>query len=420
MPKPPILPSDVLDQPAIRQAGRDALSLALIDARNHTLHLLAGHERAAAAPGAGIGPEVHPSPALWLAGRAGWFAEQWIGRNTLRALGSACPPQPPRLASIEPHADDWWSGDGAPAPARGVSAPPGFDGTRVWLLETLETTLDLLAGTPEHDDALYFYRLALCHEDLLGERLVVLAQTLGLPLGLPEPAAMTPRAPLVVPAARWTLGSAPGGFVFDNEKWAHPVALPDFEIDAQPVTWAQYIEFVDDGGYDRPELWQADGWAWLQAAEAGGGRRGPRHVEQIGVARFGGAGAVLQRRFGQAVRLAGHHPVTHASWWEADAWCRWAGRRLPDEGEWEVAAHTLTRRGFRWGEVHEWTASRFQPYPGFEPGPWSVYSVPQFGRARVMRGASWVTRSRMKHPKWRGFALPAQDDAFVGFRSCAQ
>jgi len=409
-----------IDSIAMRRAGRELLSLALIDARNHTLHLLAGHEQAAPAQPRGDGEADGANLALWLAGHGGWFAEHWIARNTLRALGNGCPPQPPRLASIDPHADDWWAQAPGMAPPRGTPPLPGFAATRAWLLETLETTLDLLAKTPDSDEALYFYRLALFHEDLLGERLVVLAQAQGLSLGLAEPQAMTPRAPLTVPATRWTLGSAPGGFVFDNEQGAHPVAMPEFEIDAQPVTWSQYIEFVDDGGYDRPELWHPEGWAWLQAAEADGGRRGPRHVEQIGVARFGGAGAVLQRRFGQAVRLAGHHPVTHASWWEADAWCRWAGRRLPDEGEWELAAHTLTRRGFRWGEVHEWTASRFQPYPGFEPGPWADYSVPQFGRARVMRGASWITRSRMKHPKWRGFALPAQDDAFVGFRSCAQ
>jgi formylglycine-generating enzyme required for sulfatase activity len=142
-------------------------------------------------------------------------------------------------------------------------------------------------------------------------------------------------------------------------------------------------------------------------------------VDQIGVARFGGAGAVLQMRFGQPVRVAGHHPVTHCSWWEADAWCRWAGRRLPDEAEWELAAHVAVRRGFRWGEVHEWTASRFQPYPGFSPDPWADYSMPHFGQARTQRGVSWATRSRMKHPKLRGFSLPGDDEGFFGFRSCA-
>lgn len=416
---PPTPSSDVIDQPAIRQAGRDALSLALIDARNHTLHLLTGHEAAALTPEWLRAPPLEGWLPLWLAGHAGWFSEAWIGRNTQRALGSACPAQPVRLASIEPLADHWWAG--VPEDRRGASDPamPDFAATRAWLLETLETTLDLLDKAPDSDDALYFYRLALCHEDLLGERLAVLAQTLGVPLGLTPPQAASPREPIGVPATRWMLGSAPGGFVFDNEKWAHPVAVPAFEIDAQPVSWSQFVEFVDDGGYDAPEFWHPDGWVWLQAQAASGGRRGPRHVEQIGVARFGGAGAVLQSRFGQPVRLAGYHPVTHVSWWEADAWCRWAGRRLPDEVEWELAAHTTARRGFRWGEVHEWTASRFQPYPGFTPDPWADYSAPSFGRARVLRGASWATRARLKDPKFRGFSGPGEDEGFFGFRSCA-
>ena len=101
---------------------------------------------------------------------------------------------------------------------------------------------------------------------------------------------------------------------------------------------AQYVEFVGDGGYDHPEFWDPAGWQWLQSE----GRRGPRYVEQIGVA----SGAVVQTRFGNAMRMLGHQPAMHMSWWEADAWCRWAGRRLPAEVEWEVAAHTASRRGF--------------------------------------------------------------------------
>src|SRR5690606_16421945 len=133
------------------------------------------------------------------------------------------------------------------------------------------------------------------------------------------------------------------GFVFDNEQAQHEVSVPEFEIDAQPVSWAQFVEFVDDGAYDRPELWAPEGWNWLQATAASEGRRGPRYVEQIGVA----SGAVMQTRFGKPMRMLGNQPAMHMSWWEADAWCRWAGRRLPAEVEWEVAAHTAARRGFR-------------------------------------------------------------------------
>mgnify|MGYP000343650106 CR=1 FL=1 len=110
----------------------------------------------------------------------------------------------------------------------------------------------------------------------------------------------TLREPLWLPAQRVQVGSLPGGLVPDNERWAHEVAVPEFEIDAQPVSWAQFVEFVDDGGYDRQELWHPEGWAWLQREAQAEGRRGPRHVEQIGVA----SGAVMQSHFGRPARKA--------------------------------------------------------------------------------------------------------------------
>jgi gamma-glutamyl hercynylcysteine S-oxide synthase len=120
--------------------------------------------------------------------------------------------------------------------------------------------------------------------------------------------------------------------------------------------------------------------------------------------------------------MAGSQSVMHVSWWEADAWARWAGRRLPTDVEWEVAAHAGARRGFRWGDVREWTATTLRPWEGFVADPWTrgteFEAQPLFGRARVQRGASFATRSRMKHPKFRGFARPERDDAFVGFRTC--
>src|SRR5205085_7087253 len=139
---------------------------------------------------------------------------------------------------------------------------------------------------------------------------------------LADIAVAPPREPLLFPATRWPLGSFPGGFVFDNEKWAHDVEVPEFDIDAQPVTWAQYGEFVEDGGYDEPSWWSEPGRAWLQHE----GRRVPRYVDQL---RQG----VLQQRFGRLARVPLAQPALHVSWYEADAWCRWAGRRLPTEVE---------------------------------------------------------------------------------------
>ncbi len=408
-----------IDSPSMRQAGRELLSLALMDARNHSLHLLSHFEEEAAdgAPGPARRPGVE-SP-LWLAGHIAWMAEYWIGRNPQRSLGPACGGDGVRLASIEPMADAWFDPALAPPSARWTIDLPSPEAVRAYLLDTLESTLELLEKTPEDDDALYFFRVALFHEDLRCEQLVVLAQALGAPLKLALPAAVAPRDTLLVPSGRWMLGSQPGGFVFDVEKWAHEIEVPEFEIDAQPVNWSQYVEFVDDGGYDRREFWQPQGWAWLEGEAGQEGRRGPRYVEQIGSA----SGAVMQTHFGKAARMSGSQSAMHVSWWEADAWARWAGRRLPTEVEWEMAAHAAARRGFRWGDVREWTASTLRPWPGFSPDAWASHTdfeaQPNFGRARVQRGASFAARSRMKHPKFRGFALPERDDAFVGFRSCS-
>ena len=290
---------------------------------------------------------------------------------------------------------------------------------RGYLLETLERTLDLLEHAAPDDDGLYFFRAALFHEDLRAEQLLRQAQSLGLRLGPPLPAAGVPREALQMPATRWLLGDVEGGFAFDVERGPHEESVPPFEIDAQPVSWGQFVEFVDDDGYDRPELWHPQGWAWLTALGEGEGRRGPRHVDQIGV----GSGAVMQTVFGRPTRMAAHQPVMHASWWEADAWCRWAGRRLATEIEWEIAATRAASRGFRWGEVNEWTAGTLRPWPGFAPDPWTRHgefeAEPFFGRARVLRGASFATRSRLGWATRRGFALPDHDGAFTGFRSCA-
>ncbi len=419
-PAPAVATSQSIDSPDICRAGRDLLSLALIDARNHTLHLLSLYEQAL---GEGMPVPRSPDvvPPVWLAGHVGWFAEWWIGRNTQRAFGAECPARPTRLAAIEPGADDWWSTAQMAQAQRGMPDLPDLSQTKAYLLETLESTLELLENAAETDAGLYFYRLALFHEDLRGEQLVVMAQTLGLPLGFEQAPIAVTREPLLLPATRWELGMPDSGFAFTQERAAHRVDVPEFEIDAQPVTWNQFIEFVDDGGYDREELWHGEGWRWLAAQIEG--RRGPRHVEQIGAARHGSGGSVLQQRFGATVRAAGHHSAVHLSWWEADAWARWAGRRVATEVEWEIAAHTAARRGFRWADVHEWTAGTLQPWPGYRADPWSAGGefdpAAAFGRARVLRGASFATRARLRSLKRRGFALPERDDGFFGFRTCA-
>jgi iron(II)-dependent oxidoreductase len=391
-----------VDTAQMRRAGRELLSLALIDARNHSLRWAAAFE---AAP-------VGATPLLRALGRLGWFQEYWIGRNMQRQRGEHSDATRPKLASILPGADALFEATVAPTSRRDAPPPPDLQTVRQYLVDTLETTLELLDSAADDDDALYFYRLALLREDACVERFAVLSQALGFDTGLlAAPPARPVREPLLFPATRFQLGSAPGGLVPDREKWAHEVALPEFEIDAQAVSWAQYGEFVEDGGYDDRRHWSDAGWAWLRAE----GRRTPRYVDQM---RQG----VLQQRFGRLVRVPLTQPALHVGWFEADAWCRWAGRRLPGEAEWEAAAVQGATRGFRWGEVREWTAGTLRPYPGAgAASPGQAVEPIAHGEpaARVLRGASFATRGRLRHEKARHAAAPGDDEGFCGFRSCA-
>ena len=398
---------------SLRDARRDALSLALIDSRNHTLRWIAVYEQAQGADALRRSPAPGIDPPLWTLGHIGWYQERWIARNIQRGRGAACDPTQPPLAPIRADADRWFDPQLASTADRVGLDFPDLQALRNDLAAGIELALELLEAAADSDEELYFFRLVLCHESRFGESLATDAQSLGLPLGdagglLAELVTPTLRPPLQFPATRWTLGSPPIGFALDNELPMQPVDVPEFEIDSQPVSWAQYAEFVADGGYDDPRWWSEAGWRWVQQTE----RRVPRHVSQM---RHG----VLLQRFGQIARVPLGQPAMHLAWFEAEAWCRWAGRRLPSEVEWEVAVHQGASRGFRWGDVWEWTASTFRPYPGFEPGPDRSWSQPCFGVCKVLRGASFATAARLRHRKFRHFLRPERDDAFCGFRSCA-
>ncbi len=395
------LRTGALDDPrAIRRAGAELLSLALMDARNLTLRWLAAFETR----GAIAIDEGGPS-ALWLAARAGWYQERWIARNLQRARGDQADLDAACLSSIEPRAVGWFERDGRlPDPLT----------LRDYLAQTMETTLDLLASTAPEDEDLHFYRAALLHEDRIGEALAECAARLQLPReGEPPPPWATlrgrvDREPLWMPAARFALGSERGGFVPDAERWAEEIDVPGFEIDAQVVNWARYVEFVEDGGYERAEFWTDAGWSWAQQRA----RRAPRDVAQL-------RGGVLVRRHGHVQRATATQPVMHVSRHEAQAWCRWAGRRLPTEPEWELAALSAGNRGFAWGDVFEWVAGSARPWRGFAATAGSVEPMPAPGTLGVLRAASFMTPARQHHPKARRFLAPQADHAFAGFRSCA-
>ena len=190
-----------VDTAQMRHAGKGPLSLALMDARNHSLRWAAAFEASPAGA----------APLLWELGRLGWFQEYWIARNVQRQRGERCDATRPKLASILPEADALFELPRA-APLIDLQT------IRQYLFDTLESTLELLEATTEDDEALYFYRLALLREDACVERFAVLSQSLGFDTGLRAPLTTRPvRPPLLFPATRIQLGSAPGGFVPDRE-----------------------------------------------------------------------------------------------------------------------------------------------------------------------------------------------------------
>ncbi len=399
--------AQVHDALAMRHAPASLLQLALMDARNRTLGWLSAFD----------GLDFHTSfdgfdPPWWLAGQAGWYQEYWVARHVQRGRGEAADPGGLRLASVHNQADAWFDPAASQRAQRWQQAGPDAEVLRQYLADTLDTTLDLLDKSGDDDAALHVYRQALHHEDRLGEALSVLVQALdlaparqqalverGLWPALPSRAR---RDALVLGGQRLMLGAPRGGFVPEAERWAHEVSVPEFEIDAQPVCWSQFAEFVDDGGYDDRRWWTEAGWDQLEASA----RRAPRYVEQV-------SGGVLARRGGRLQRLPGAQAVLHLSAHEADAWCRWAGRRLPSEAEWELAATVAGARGFAWGEVREWVAGSARAYPG---GPaWPA----EAGPLRMQRGASAWGSARLRHPHARQAVAAGRDEGFVGFRSCA-
>lgn len=400
----------VHDARLMRSAGADLLPLALMDARNRTLGWLTAFDDLAFETAF----EDFDPPA-WLAGQAAWYQEYWIARHVQRQRGPAADPAGLRLASVEPRADGWFDPQARARPQRWLQPGPSPVALRQYLADTLELTLDLLDKAGDGDDALHVFRQALWHEDRIGEALAELVQVLDLgpdrcqPLiesGLwPSLPSRGRRDPLWLPGQRGMLGSPPGGFVPEVEQGAHAVTVEAFEIDAQPVNWSQFAEFVDDGGYDDRRWWTEAGWDLLEASA----RRAPRYVEQLGA-------GVLARRQGRLQRLPGAQAALHVNAHEAEAWCRWAGRRLPSEAEWALAATSAGARGFAWGEVAEWVAGSARAYPGAPAGAQPAATQPPM---RVLRGASVWGSARLRHPEARRYVAPTRDEGFVGFRSCA-
>jgi ergothioneine biosynthesis protein EgtB len=392
-----------------RRGPPQALAEALAASRADTLATFAAYERAL--PGLQVPLRTELNPPLWELGHIGWFQEYWLARNPQCRLGARADPDAARRAPLRPGADALYNSSRVPHDSRWQLPLPDAAATRADLARQLEQTLALLGQAGADDDALYFFRLALLHEDMHHEAALYMARGLGIPIAderwrarpLPEPG-----APLAIGACGWRLGSEPGaGFAFDNELPGLAVALAAFAIDAQAVRWAEYLPFVDAGGYDDPRWWTEAGAAWRAAQPAGR----PRYLRR-------GAGGWAQWRDGRWQPLDPREAACHLTRHEAEAWCRWAGRRLPTEAEWECAACTAPA-AFRWGDVWEWTASPFAPFPGFEPHPYRDYSAPWFDGRPVLKGASHATQPRMRHPRYRNYFPAERNDVPAGFRSCA-
>jgi iron(II)-dependent oxidoreductase len=339
---------------------------------------------------------------------------------------------------------------------------PQLNATLEYMRSVQEALLARLKGPIASEEESLLYQLVAFHEDMHAEAFTYTRQTLGYPepkftgSGVPADAEAGPwPGDVEIPGGTFLLGAPPSApFVFDNEKWAHPVTVSQFRIARGAVTNAEFAAFVDDGGYQQRNCWDDEGWRWREAAKA----EHPVYWQRA-------ANAWTVRRFDQYQPPPPHQPVVHVNWYEANAWCRWAGRRLPTELEWEVAASTEPSEGglsehkrrYPWGDgpptaaranldgsargcvdvaacppgdsawgcrqmlgnVWEWTASLFEPYPGFTPDVYEEYSAPWFGSRKVLRGGAWATRGRLITNTYRNFFTPDRRDVFAGFRTCA-
>lgn len=437
------------------QRDRERLSAMLADSRKRTLELVSDLSEEQM-----LGPQLKiVNPPLWEIGHLAWFQERWNLRRKDENGGFSFGP------SILTNADELYDSMQVAHDARWSLPLLSREDTLSYMRRVLDDTVRNLEAKGPTGDVAYFARLATFHEDMHAEAFTYTRNTHGLP---PPPISdhdATSReaqptgaleGDVKIPGGTFMLGAARDlPFVFDNEKWVHPVEVAPFEMARAPVTNAGFAAFVDDEGYRRRDLWSEEGWSWRESVSA----------DHPVYWRHSGDGIWLRRHFDRTEPLPPHRPVIHVNWHEAEAYCRWAGRRLPTEAEWELAASaepdgrsiSANKRLHPWGDeppepgranldgrllgpvdvaafpegesafgcrqmvgnVWEWCADAFGPYPGFVPDPYDDYSEPWFTGHKVQRGGSWATRGRMLRNTWRNFAMPDRRDIFAGFRTCS-
>ena len=414
------------------------LSLQLKDARRRTRALTGDLD----------GPQLFGlklaivNPVLWELGHVAWFQERWCLRRR---------PDESLSESLLGRSDALYDSAKVPHATRWDLPLPDLPKTLDFQDRVLDRVLARLEREPDNSWFLYFVQLAIFHEDMHAEAFHYTRQTLAYadPLGGGAQRAgaelEAPGGDVDVAGGTYLVGaSRNSGFHFDNEKWAHPAQVEPFRIARTPVTNREFLEFVREGGYRHREWWSSEGWACKGEAGA------PRYWTESD-------GRWMERRFSDWVPLQPDLPVMHVSWHEASAYCRYAGRRLPREAEWEIAASLAgegSRHRYPWGNstdgtranlsgagrvpvggfasgdslagcrqmignVWEWTSSAFEPYPGFVCDPYREYSEPWFGTHKVLRGGSFSTPMRLIANSWRNFYTPDRGDVFAGFRTCA-
>jgi gamma-glutamyl hercynylcysteine S-oxide synthase len=341
-----------------------------------------------------------------------------------------------------------------PRAARGDIELLGTEQAREYLYEVRARTLEVIDERGVGDGLLH--EMVLRHEHQHDETMLQTLQLACLgdyrlaeqtPVPHPPDTAHTGLELIEVPGGPCTIGAPADGFAYDNERPRHRTDMRGYLIGRTPITNGTYLTFVEGGGYQRREWWSDEGWAWK---------------EQYDITRPGAwtADHAAEWRLGQLSPLDPHRPVVHVSWFEADAFARAHGARLPTEFEWEKAATwdqaAQTARRYPWGsgppqpglhanldhcgcgtapagaypagaspcgclgmigDVWEWTASRFDGYAGFAAHPYREYSEVFFGDGyRVLRGGSWATRARVASPTFRNWDHPDRRQIFAGLR----
>ncbi|MEV5667992.1 ergothioneine biosynthesis protein EgtB [Streptomyces sp. NPDC052503] len=389
------------------------------------------------------------SPLVWDLAHIGNQEELWL----LRAVGGR--------EAMRPEIDglyDAFEHSRASRPSLPLLAPAE---ARTYAADVRGRALDILGGAPLHgggrplERAGFAFGMVAQHEQQHDETMLITHQLRSGPavLSAPEPPKPTGTVPLpaevLVPGGPFTMGTSTEPWALDNERPAHRREVDAFHIDTAPVTCGAYQAFIEDGGYTDARWWAPEGWAMVR-----------EHDLTAPLFWHRDAGQWLRRRFGVTEPVRADEPVLHVSWYEADAYARWAGRRLPTEPEWEKAARHDPGSGrslrYPWGDedptperanlgqrhlrpaaagayaagrspagagqmvgdVWEWTSSDFLPYPGFAAFPYREYSEVFFGPGhKVLRGGSFAVDPVACRGTFRNWDLPVRRQIFSGFRT---